>query len=307
MTKKLAIVGPTGVGKSLLACQVAIKLGGEIINTDSRQVYRGMDIGTAKPTKDQMSSVNHHLYDVVDPSDTFDIHLFKRMAISMKTKIEQQKRVPIFVGGTGQYVWSVVEDWEIQENQADTGLREELELKLQSEGLGSLVADLQRRYPEAVSAIDILNPRRVVRALEKAILGYPIVNPRPKIPSSTNGWTIVGLTLERARLYKSVDRRIDDMVEVGWVAEVRHLVSRGLSPELSSMGTIGYQEIYDFLGKRRDWSETIASIRARTHRLIRTQYNWFKLSDPRIDWYDVGDTDMSQISEQISSKILDIV
>ena len=97
------------------------------------------------------------------------------------------------------------------------------------------------------------------------------------------------------------------MVEAGWLSEVRYLVSRGLSPELSSMGTIGYQEIYDFLGKRRDWSETISSIRARTHRLIRTQYNWFKLSDPRIDWYDVGDTDMSQISEQISSKILDIV
>ena len=97
MTKKLAILGPTGVGKSLLACQVAIKLGGEIINTDSRQVYRGMDIGTAKPTKDQMGSVSHHLYDVVDPTDTFDIHLFKRMAISMKTKIEQQKRMPIFL------------------------------------------------------------------------------------------------------------------------------------------------------------------------------------------------------------------
>ena len=122
MTKKLAIVGPTGVGKSLLACQIAIKLGGEIINTDSRQVYRGMDIGTAKPTKEQMGSIKHHLYDVVEPSDTFDIHLFKRMAIAMKRKIEEQKIMPIFVGGTGQYVWSVIEDWEIRENQADTGL-----------------------------------------------------------------------------------------------------------------------------------------------------------------------------------------
>ena len=307
MTNKLAIVGPTGVGKSLLACQVAMKLGGEIINTDSRQVYRGMDIGTAKPTKDQMGSVKHHLYDVVDPADTFDIHLFKRMAISAKTKIEEQKKMPIFVGGTGQYVWSVIEEWEIQENQADTGLREELEFKLQAEGLDSLVADLQRRAPGAVSAIDILNPRRVVRALEKAILGYPIVNTRPKIPLSTSGWTIVGLTLDRSRLYKSVDRRILYMVEAGWLSEVAHLVSRGLSPELSSMGTIGYQELYDFLGKRRDWSETIASVRARTHRLIRSQYNWFKLSDLRIDWYDVGEMDMSQISGRISNKILDMV
>ena len=304
MTINLVIVGATGIGKSQLACQVALKINGEVINTDSRQVYKGMDIGTAKPTQDQMTLAKHHLYSVIDPMESFDLHLFQDLAISAKLSIKGQGKVPIFVGGTGQYIWSLVEGWKLTETNTDIYLRKELESQLKDEGLSSLVKELKKRFPESLNGIDVRNPRRVVRALEKGILGHAPVTIRPKNMSSLKDWFIVGLTTERPKLYKAVDCRLVDMIEAGWLSEVSQLADIGLTPDIPSMETIGYPEIYHFLQRKKDWSETVSSIKSRTHRLIRSQYNWFKLSDSRIDWYDVGEMDIDQITERVSGKII---
>ena len=298
----IVIVGSTGVGKSKLALELAKNISGEIINADSMQVYKYMDIGTAKPDKEEFLIVPHHLYDILEPDEEFNVSLFKDLVKKMTGKIESKKSVPIVVGGTGQYVWSLLEDWQFGgESSQSKDFRDVLESRLESEGLGSLVKDLKEKDPESISIIDLQNPRRVIRALERLHQGLAAVTPRPRQPPIRQNTLIVGLSMPRRQLYLTVDQRFAQMVEGGFVPEVNKLINMGYKPGLKSMDGIGYREICEYLTYGCTWQNATDSTKSRTHRLVRTQSNWFRPDDNRINWFDVAATDASKIVDKICS------
>ena len=296
----IVIVGPTGVGKSALALELARKISGEIINADSMQIYKYMDIGTAKPTKEEFLAVPHHLFDILEPDEEFNVSLFKNAASEIIRKIESENSVPIVVGGTGQYVWSLLEDWQFSGGGSESkSFRNVLENRLESEGLGSLVEDLIEMDPKSGSFIDLQNPRRVIRALERLHQGLAAVTPRSRQSTILPNTLIVGLSMPRQQLYMTVDRRFSQMVQRGFVSEVNKLTSMGYKPGLKSMDGIGYREICEYLVSGCTWQNTVDTIRTRTHRLVRTQSNWFRPDDNRINWFDVPSTDISKIVDKI--------
>ena len=287
----LVIVGPTGVGKTELAVKCASMLGGEIINADSRQIYQGMDIGTAKPESDMLDVVPHHLFNLIPPNERYNVQSFVRDANKLVTEIRNRKSIPIIVGGTGQYIWAYAEQWKFKDEFKDLTLdyRKILEERLSVEGLDSLVEELICKAPEDAQNIDIKNHVRVIRALERLDSGLSANVPRKYRPELLKGLKIFGLTMPRSSLYGKLDARINNMVKFGWCNEVSRLRCQGYTLDHASMSGIGYQEIYYFLEGQLTWSECLESIKSRTHRLVRTQANWFKMSDERIRWIETQD------------------
>ena len=295
----LVIIGPTGVGKSALSNLIGVKFNGEIVNADSSQVYRGMDIGTAKPSQAEINSFPHHLFDIVDPDERFDVHMFNIKAKLIIDQINSRKSIPIVVGGTGQYIWSIVESWDINKSGSDPEVRSRIEREYMVEGLEPLVSELLRKDPKNSVHVDLKNPRRVIRALERVELGFDATSPRSKVIDLSPGTFIAGLSLGREELYKRVDQRINSMIHSGWLREVLMLRSSGYKKTLRSMGSIGYRELHGFLEKEFSWQECVKNIRSRTHRLIRTQENWFKKDDPRIHWFDLSKMNFEEIAASV--------
>jgi len=295
----LVIIGPTGVGKSALSNLIGVKFNGEIVNADSSQVYRGMDIGTAKPSRSEINSLPHHLFDIVDPDERFDVHMFNIKAKLVIDQINSRKSIPIVVGGTGQYIWSIVESWDINKSGSDPEVRSRIEREYMAEGLEPLVSELLRKDPKNSVYVDLKNPRRVIRALERVELGFDATSPRSKVIDLSPGTFIAGLSLGREELYKRVDQRINSMIHSGWLREVLMLRSSGYKKTLRSMGSIGYRELHGFLEKEFSWQECVKNIRSRTHRLIRTQENWFKKDDPRIHWFDLSKMNFEEIAASV--------
>ena len=295
----LVIIGPTGVGKSALSNLIGVKFNGEIVNADSSQVYRGMDIGTAKPSQAEINSFPHHLFDIVDPDERFDVHMFNIKAKLVIDQINSRKSIPIVVGGTGQYIWSIVESWDINKSGSDPEVRSRIESAYMAEGLEPLVSELLRKDPKNSVHVDLKNPRRVIRALERVELGFDATSPRSKVIDLSPGTFIAGLSLGREELYKRVDQRINSMIYSGWLREVLMLRSSGYKKTLRSMGSIGYRELHGFLEKEFSWQECVKNIRSRTHRLIRTQENWFKKDDPRIHWFDLSKMNFEEIAASV--------
>ena len=295
----LVIIGPTGVGKSALSNLIGVKFNGEIVNADSSQVYRGMDIGTAKPSRSEINSLPHHLFDIVDPDERFDVHMFNIKAKLVIDQINSRKSIPIVVGGTGQYIWSIVESWDINKSGSDPEVRSRIEREYMAEGLEPLVSELLRKDPKNSVHVDLKNPRRVIRALERVELGFDATSPRSKVIDLSPGTFIAGLSLGREELYKRVDQRINSMIRSGWLREVLMLRSSGYKKTLRSMGSIGYRELHGFLEKEFSWQECVKNIRSRTHRLIRTQENWFKKDDPRIHWFDLSKMNFEEIAASV--------
>ena len=295
----LVIIGPTGVGKSALSNLIGVKFNGEIVNADSSQVYRCMDIGTAKPSQAEINSLPHHLFDIVDPDERFDVHMFNIKAKLVIDQINSRKSIPIVVGGTGQYIWSIVESWDINKSGSDPEVRSRIEREYMAEGLEPLVSELLRKDPKNSVHVDLKNPRRVIRALERIELGFDATSPRSKVIDLSPGTFIAGLSLGREELYKRVDQRINSMIYSGWLREVLMLRSSGYKKTLRSMGSIGYRELHGFLEKEFSWQECVKNIRSRTHRLIRTQENWFKKDDPRIHWFDLSKMNFEEITASV--------
>tara|TARA_B100001123_G_scaffold117631_1_gene136852 strand:+ start:490 stop:1422 length:933 start_codon:yes stop_codon:yes gene_type:complete len=287
----LVIVGPTGVGKTELAVKCASMLGGEIINADSRQIYQAMDIGTAKPERGMLDVVPHHLFNLISPDERYNVQSFVRDTNKLVTEIRNRNSIPIIVGGTGQYIWAYAEQWEFKDEfkNATSDYRKTLEERLSSEGLDSLVEELIRKAPEDAQNIDIKNHVRVIRAMERLDSGLSANVPRKYRPELVKGLKIFGLTMPRSSLYRKLDTRIHKMVKSGWINEVSRLKYQGYTLDHASMSSIGYQEIYYFLEGQLTWSECLATIKSRTHRLVRTQANWFKMDDERIRWIEVKD------------------
>ena len=286
----LAIVGPTAVGKTELALKVAERLPVEIISADSRQVYRRMDIGSAKPTPDQLRAVSHHMVDIIWPDADFSLAEFVSAARNIIQSVNLAGRTPVLVGGTGQYVMAVLEGWNVPSVPPNPDLRRELEIALESDGLSALLDRLRDSDPDALDSVDVRNPRRVIRAIEIAAAGKGgRAAPRRSEPGFDA--LVIGLTMERAALYERADARVDRMMEDGFLEEVGSLLALGYGPDLPSMSAIGYHELSDHLLNGADLSGVVQKIKYKTRNYIRRQSNWFKRDDPRIRWFEPSEMD----------------
>ncbi len=283
----VTIVGPTAVGKTAVSLLLARELNGEIVSADSRQVYRGMDIGTAKIAPDEMAGIPHHLIDIRRPDEGISLGEYKKLADAAIDDVMARGRLPMLVGGTGQYVRAVVEGWQIPEVAPQPELRRALEAQAEREGKEAVFARLQALDPVSAQTIDYRNLRRVIRAIEVCIVtGQPFSALQTKQPPP---WPIVqiGLTRPRERLYARADARIEVMFAAGWVDEVRELLARGYSPALPSFASLGYREVAAYLAGDYDLEEAKVRIRRATRNFIRRQYNWFRLTNPAIHWFDL--------------------
>jgi len=297
----IAIVGPTAVGKSELALRLAEEFGGEIISADSRQIYRGLDIGTAKPTAEERRRVPHHLLDVVDPDEVLTLAQYQELAYAAIDDILARSKVPFLVGGTGLYIKAVVEGWSIPRVPPNEKLREELYRLAELEGPEALHARLRKVDPVAAARIDPRNVRRVVRALEVyAETGRPISELQRRSPPPYRTLQI-GLTMEREELYRRIDARVERMIERGLVEEVRGLIERGYGLDLPAMSGLGYREIGLYLKGEIGLEEAIRLIKRNTRRFVRHQYNWFRLDDPHIHWFDALSEPYDQIRQLVAS------
>jgi tRNA dimethylallyltransferase len=285
MNPLVAIVGPTGIGKSQLALRLAQDFNGEIVSADSRQVYRYMDIGTAKPSRQEQALIPHHLIDLVNPDEDFTLAQYQQLAYRAIDEIQRRRKLPLLVGGSGLYIWSVIEGWGIPPVPPDLELRRHLERKAAEVGADKLYQELVEADPVAAQRIDQHNVRRITRALEVYRKTRTPFSPpqRRQIPPFNT--LIIGLTTDRSELYRSIDIRVDEMVNRGLVEEVKRLVAMGYDFSLPAMSGIGYQQIGMFL--RGELAQPVATqqIKFETHRLARRQYNWFQLKDKRINWF----------------------
>ncbi|MCL0058629.1 tRNA (adenosine(37)-N6)-dimethylallyltransferase MiaA [Dehalococcoidia bacterium] len=299
MKSLVAILGPTAVGKSKLAMDLAQQLDGEIISADSRQVYRFLDIGTAKPTPEERSLVPHHLIDIVDPDEDFNLATYQGLAHAAINDVQRRGKLPFLVGGSGLYVRAVLEGWSIPQVPPNAQIRQELEARAEAGGGDTLFQELRRLDPEAAGEIDPRNLRRVIRALEVCRSTGKRFSELRKKASPDFDTLIIGLTVERAELYRRIDSRVDRMIEQGLVEEVSDLIGRGYSPDLPSMSSVGYQEIGRFLSGETDLATAVQRVKYETHRFARHQYAWFRLNDERIHWFESNEETGNQALELI--------
>ena len=283
------VVGPTAAGKTALAVRLSEVTGGEIVSADSRQVYRGMDIGTAKPTPEEQARARHHLIDVLEPNQTMGLAQFQELAYAAIADITARGRVPFLVGGTGQYVMAVVEGWQVPRVPPDEALRRALYTQAEEDGAEALHARLRELDPAAADRIDARNVRRVVRALEVCLVtGQPISQQQGKSPPPYR-ILILGLALPRPQLYQRIDERVERMMEAGLEHEVRDLAAAGYGFGLPAMSGVGYGQFAPYLAGEATLSEVKQEIKRVTRRFVRQQSNWFRKDDARIHWLDGTD------------------
>jgi tRNA dimethylallyltransferase len=287
MNRLIAIVGPTGVGKSRLALHLATIFNGEIVSADSRQVYRYLDIGTAKPTPQELSLIPHHLINIINPDEDFSLAQYLDLANKAIKDIFKRNRLPFLVGGTGLYVRALLEGWQMPGVSPDREFRYNKEKKASEGSIDELYNELIIADPDAAAKIDRRNVRRVIRALEvRARTGKSFSRLGQKKNPAFIPF-IIGLTTDRAELYRMANRRVDEMIERGLVREVENLQKMGVSLDLPSMSGIGYRQIGQFLRGEITVEEAKNKMKTETHRFIRHQYAWFRRDDPEIHWFDV--------------------
>jgi len=285
----ISIVGPTAIGKSKLGIKIAEEFNGEIVNADSRQIYIFMDIGTSKPSIKDRQKVKHHLIDIIYPDQLYSVANYKNDASAAIVDIMSRNKIPILVGGSGQYIWCILENWQIPFVEPDIIFRKEMEERAQKYGIDSLYKELKQIDPASAVKISPRNLRRIIRALEI----YQKTGLRPSAVKMKRGVDypviIIGLTSERKYLYEIIDKRVDNMIKEGFIDEVKNLKNMGYYQDLASMSSIGYRQIYEYLNNLIGLEEAITNIKYETHRFARSQYSWFKINDERIKWFFVND------------------
>ncbi len=285
----VAVVGPTGVGKTALSIRLCRRFRGEVVSADSRQIYRGMDIGTAKASHVEQAAAPHHLLDVRAPDEVLTLAEYQHLAYTTIDAIHGRGCLPFLVGGTALYVRAVVEGLRIPEVPPDPALRAELEADLARDGVGALFERLAALDPPTARQIDAANPRRVLRALEiflvtgqSKVLLEGATPPRYRI-------LLVGLAQARARLYERIDARVDAMLAGGLVAETQQLLEAGYSPLLPSMTSLGYREITAYLRGEIDLATAAQRMKHETHRFVRHQSTSFRKM-VGVCWFDIDET-----------------
>lgn len=287
----IIITGPTAAGKTGLSIAVAKAIGGEIISADSMQVYRGMDIGTAKITHEAMEGVRHHLINVLEPDESCSVATFQKLVKEAIDEIAARGNVPVIVGGTGFYIDSIVYDTDFSTDQGPSPYRQELELLATKEdGPASLYRKLAEVDPDSLKTIHENNVKRVIRALEYyEQTGEPISahNARERLKKSPYEYLYYCLTMPREILYDRINMRVDQMVEAGLVEEVRNLLDKGYSRDLVSMQGLGYKEIVAYLEGEMTLIEAVDILKRDTRRFAKRQLTWFRRHDD-VRWVDLS-------------------
>ncbi len=306
--KKLIVVaGPTASGKTAVSVALAKKIQGEIISADSMQVYKYMDIGSAKITKEQMEGVAHHLIDVLEPDEDFSVHRFQMMAKKAMDSIYAKQATPIIAGGTGFYIQSVVNDIDFSQTDEQAHVRRQVEEYFEKYGGDGLHTWLEKVDAQSASKIHPNNVKRVCRALEYYLLTGEKMsahNAKQQAKSSPYDVTFIVLTMDRGLLYERINQRVDQMIEQGLVDEVKCLREKGYTKEMTSMQGLGYKEIFDYLEGRITLEEAIYIIKRDTRRFAKRQLTWFR-REKNVQWIHVDQFafDVEAIAEAIMKLI----
>ena len=296
----IVILGPTAVGKTTLSITMAKQVNGEIISVDSRYFYKGMDIGTAKPHKDEMQGIPHYFIDIAEPDERISLGFFQNAVYSRIDEILNRGKIPFLVGGTGQYLWGVIEGWQPPETLPDERFRKVLEEIASARGTDYIYQMVEFLDPAAAGKIEPNNLRRSVRALEVIFSTGELFSKQKEKNPPPYRFKIIGLQRPRPELYRRVDERIEKMIEDGLIKETEALIKKGYDPGLSALSAIGYKEIIRYLNTEITLNEAIALIKRRTRNFIRHQANWFKKDDPRIHWFDM-------LNDAAEKKILEFI
>jgi tRNA dimethylallyltransferase len=284
----IAVVGQTATGKTEAAIEIALAIGGEVVGADAYQVYRGLDIGTAKPSPEQQGTVPHHLIDVLDPGEELSLARYLDLARAALDNVWARGKVPVVCGGSGQYVWALLEGWQVPRVAPDEGRRAEFERFAEEHGAQALHERLTDADAEAAARIDYRNVRRVSRALEVIEReGRPLAACQAREPIDAEV-LVLGLRCGRKDLHERIDRRVEAMYAGGLVDEVRRLRVAGHGESRPVRTGIGYKEASQYLDGAISLEEAVARTKTATHRLARNQSAWFKPADQRIRWVEVG-------------------
>jgi len=285
--KVIVICGPTGIGKTTVGIQLAEKLGGEIISADSMQIYRYMDIGTAKPTADEQNRLLHHMIDIVDPAEDFDAVRFAQMARKKVMQLHQKGVLPVIVGGTGLYIKALLQGL-FQSNPVDSQIRERLMQEAAEDGSSSLHDRLKQVDPDTAERLHPNDAYRIVRALETIeSTGRPISEHHQDHGFADEPFDAlkVGLQMDRQKLYDRIDQRVDLMIDAGLPEEVKKLLGMGYTADLKAMQSIGYRHMAAFIEGSLPWDECVRTLKRDTRRFAKRQFTWFG-ADNQIHWYE---------------------
>lgn len=306
--KLLVIIGPTAVGKTNLSIEMAKRYNGEIISGDSMQIYRGMDIGTAKITKEEMQGIPHHLIDIKEPEENFSVAEFQLLVRAKINEIAKRGKLPIIVGGTGLYIQSVIYDYQFSDVPGDEAFRLKLEERVKQIGNDALYEELLAVDPDSAAQIHPNNVRRVIRALEifhltgKTMQDYQ----RKQQPDLMYETALVGLTMDREKLYERINLRVDIMVKQGLLDEVKSLYNQGLR-DCQSIQAIGYKEIYDYLDEKVTWDDAVEQLKQNSRKYAKRQLTWFR-NKMDVKWFDMTYVNdlakkIAEISQYVEGKL----
>jgi tRNA dimethylallyltransferase len=285
--KVIVICGPTGIGKTSVGIELAEKFGGEIVSADSMQIYRYMDIGTAKPTVEEKGRIPHHMIDIVDPDEDYDAVQFSKQARAVIADLDSRDRLPFVVGGTGFYIKALLHGI-FQSKPVDPQIRNRLKQEAEENGSGFLFERLKKIDPAAADRLHPNDSYRIIRALETIeSTGRSISDHHQEHGFPDDPYTVlkICLQMDRPQLYDRIDKRVDMMIEAGFVDEVKKLLEMGYAADLKSMQSIGYRHVVEFLEERLLWDECVRTLKRDTRRFAKRQFTWFG-ADRQNYWYE---------------------
>lgn len=298
--KIIAVAGPTASGKTALSVKIALEIGGEVVSCDSMQIYKKMDIGTAKPTKKERMGVIHHMIDIADPRENYNVVSYKHDAEAAIDSVLAKGKVPVLAGGTGLYMDAVLNNTAFSDAQSDPKVKKRLEKELEAEGAEAMHAKLEKVDPDSAKKIHPNNTRRLLRALEifettgKTMTEVNFESKRPEKYQSL----VIGLAWDRETLYKRINKRVDEMMNAGLLGEVEALKKQGLDENTTAAQAIGYKELFEYLNGKCSLFEATEKIKQESRRYAKRQMTWFK-RNKRINWLILQeDYNLNKIYEQ---------